>query len=211
EADWLEHARAPGLAQFVTLAAAGALAGGVLIFKQNVGLFVCAAVLLLAGGSAWSHSDRGHRAGPQLTKLPKLSELSRPLAVLAGIVAAVVPAAAYLATKSALGPMLDHFRRHAVAYEEAKGIALPPPTALLASSLAAIFVVAIGLVLHRTARRLVPLFSATVMLAVLMVIAVGDTGPSGFLYRSLVAQVYYLPIYTSLAGATWVAAEYMKG
>src|SRR5262249_25211817 len=125
----LDQALAAGPGQLVTLAAAGALAGGVFIFKQNVGLFVCAAVALSACGSAWSDSDRdvGPSPGPKLSRFPKLAKLSRLVAVLAGIVVVIAPAAVYLGTKSALGPMLDHFRRHAVAYEEAKGIALPPP------------------------------------------------------------------------------------
>src|SRR5262249_58429141 len=142
-----------------------------------------AAGVLSAACSAWSdsHPATGHSASSQLPRLPNLSEL---LGVIAGIGIAVVPAAVYLATRSALRPMLDHFRRHAVAYEEAKGIALPPPTALLVSGLAAIGVVLIGLILHRVGRRLVPPFCALVILLFLVVIAAGERGPSGPLYRS---------------------------
>jgi hypothetical protein len=137
--------------------------------------------------------------------------VTRGLAALAGIAVVTCSAAVYLASRSALLPMLVHFRRHAVAYEEAKGIALPPPSALVASSLAAVAVVAIGVIIQRRAPRLIPRLIAVVMFLMLLIIAIGDHGPTGQLYRSIAAQVYYLPVYAAVAGAVLVLAEYTRG
>src|SRR5262249_12076324 len=48
-------------------------------------------------------------------------------------------------------------------------------------------------------------------LLLLAAIAIGDRGPFAFLYRSLAAQIYYLPIYAALAGGCWAVAEYTRG
>jgi hypothetical protein len=194
----------PRRIRFAMLAAAGAFAAGVFIFKQNVGLFTCAAVVASATCSAWS---RNKNPALGLWK----SAFYRALTVIGGICLILVPAAGYLASKSALLPMLGHFRRHAVAYEEAKGIALPPPTALLVSSLAALAVSVIAVVLLRKARSLIPFFLILVIFLILAIIAIGDRGPLAQLYRSLTAQIYYLPIYAALAGAIWAFAEYVRG
>jgi hypothetical protein len=186
------------------LVAAGALAGAVFLFKQNVGVFACAAVVASAACSAWSQT---HQASTGAWK----NAFSRALAVTAGIAIILIPAAGYLASKSALLPMLEHFRRHAVAYEEAKGIALPAPAALLVSSLAVMAVAAIGIIVFRSARRLIPHFTILITILLLVIIAIGDRGPSAQLYRSLAAQVYYLPLYAVLAGVIWAVVEYVRG
>src|SRR5262249_44974972 len=155
--------------EVLLVAAAGALAGGVLVFKHNVGVFVCGAVVLGAAAAAWSRRDLRENALVPPAATPerpgplnpsKLSTHSRCFAVLAGIAVVVGSGALYLSSNSALGPMLDHFLRHAVAYEEAKGIALPRPSMLLASTVAAIAVAAISLVMLKNSRRLIPGFLA---------------------------------------------------
>jgi len=193
-----------GRIRLALLVTAGALAGGVFIFKQNVGVFACAAVVGSAACSAWSRTNSASNGSWK-------NALLRALAVAAGIALVLVPAAGYLASKSALLPMLEHFRRHAIAYEEAKGIALPAPSALLVSSLAAVVVAATGVLVFRNARRLISYFSVLTIILLLVIIAIGDRGPSSQLYRSLAAQVYYLPIYTALAGVIWVVVEYFWG
>jgi hypothetical protein len=193
-----------GRTRWVLLVAAGGLAGGVFIFKQNVGLFACGAVVGVAACSAWSQPNRA-------TKGSWRSAFSRALEVAAGIALVIIPAAGYLASTSALMPMLEHFRRHAVAYEEAKGIALPAPSMLMVSSVAALVVAAIGVLAFRNARRLIPYFLVLVTLLLLGVVAIGDSGPSAQLYRSLAAQVYYLPIYSVLGGVIWAVVEYFRG
>jgi hypothetical protein len=199
-----DKAARSGRIRLALLVAAGALAGCVFIFKQNVGLFTSAAVTVSAAWSAWGQSESW--AGGSWKRAA-----SRGLAVIGGISVILIPATGYLASKSALLPMLAHFGRHAVAYEEAKGIALPPPTTLLVSSLAALIVVAIGVVLVQKARRLIPYFSIVVIFLLLVAIAIGDRGASSPFYRSLAAQVYYLPIYAVAAGSVWAFAEYIRG
>jgi hypothetical protein len=193
-----------GVSRSALLGAAGMLGGAVLLFKQNVGVFACVAIVLTAAAWAWlvQDSNSSGRASPVV---------SSALAVLAGIAMVAGPAAIYLARRSALAPMLDHFRRHAVAYEEAKGIALPAPSALAASGLASVVVAAIGLLLFKKARRMIPSYSGLVSLLLLVAITIGDRGPSGGFYRSLAAQVYYLPIYATLAGAIWIVVVCLKG
>jgi hypothetical protein len=193
-----------GSVRLALLVAAGALAGSVFIFKQNVGLFACAAVVVSAACSAWGQTNSSSRGS-------RKHALSWALAVTAGIAIVLIPAAGYLASKSALLPMLEHFRRHAVAYEEAKGIALPAPSMLLVSSVAALVVAASGVLAFRNAPRLIPYFLVLVTLLLLVVVAIGDSGPSAQLYRSLAAQVYYLPIYSVLAGVIWAVVEYFRG
>jgi len=193
-----------GSVRLALLVAAGALAGAVFVFKQNVGPFACAAVVASAACSAWGQTNSSSRGS-------RKDALARALAVTAGIAIVLIPAAGYLASKSALLPMLEHFRRHAVAYEEAKGIALPAPSMLLVSSVAALVVASICNLAFRSARRLIPYFLVLVTFMLLVVVAIGDSGPSAQLYRSLAAQVYYLPIYSVLAGVIWAVAEYFKG
>jgi hypothetical protein len=186
------------------LGGAGMLGGAVLLFKQNVGVFACAAIVLTAAGWALLRKGWGVSGAAKLA-------VARMLAVLAGILLVVAPAAGYLASRSALVPMLRHFRRHAVAYEEAKGIALPPPSSLAVSSLVAVAAIAIGVIVFKKARQLVPGYAGLVTVVLLMVVGIGDRAPSGLLYRSLAAQIYYLPIYAALAGGVWVVTLYLKG
>jgi hypothetical protein len=193
------------------LGIAGMLGAGVILFKQNVGIFACAAIVFTAAGWAWSRKESWAWSRKESGATGRAMAVSRTMAVLGGILLAGVPAAIYLASRSALVPMLYHFRRHAVAYQEAKGIALPTPSTLVASGIAAIAVVGIGVLIFKKAGRLIPSYSGLVAVVLLIVIAIGDRGPSGLLYRSLAAQVYYLPIYAALAGGIWVLALYLRG
>src|SRR5262252_5386423 len=74
-----------GSVRLALLVAAGALAGSVFIFKQNVGLFACAAVVASAACSAWGQPNSSSPGA-------RHHALSRALAVTAGIAIVLIPA-----------------------------------------------------------------------------------------------------------------------
>lgn len=176
----------------------GALAGLTFIFKQNVGIFTLVAA---AASAAYAVMTGSKERSPDRRSARLLQYIA---AVGAGFTLAVAPMLAYLAARSALGPMISHFSRHAAEYGEAKGIALPSPLLLVPSALVAGFLVALGWVirLKKPAAATGLVIGGCVALAV--VVSAGDSGPTALLYKSFLAQVFYLPVY--LGGAALVQA-----
>lgn len=176
----------------------GALAGLTFIFKQNVGIFT---LLAAATSVAYAVMTGSKEQSPDRRSARILQYIA---AVGAGFTLAVAPMLAYLAARSALGPMISHFSRHAAEYGEAKGIALPSPLLLVPSALVAGFLVALGWVirLKKPAAATGLVVGGCVALAV--VVLAGDSGPTALLYRSLLAHAFYLPVY--LGGAALLRA-----
>jgi hypothetical protein len=192
-----ESATPKGARIWFTLA--GALAAGVFLFKHNVGIFVLIAAM--ASAIAYQSIDESrHRREPSI----RARLVALGFAVVAG--AAFV----YLATCHALSPMLAHFVHHASAYGEAKGIALPHPALLLAFALTAGALVAAGFMLTRAAPAILPAYVVAVFVLLLIVVAVGDRGPVSWLFRSMLANVYYLAIYFAAAGMIWSVILYRR-
>jgi hypothetical protein len=175
----------------IWLMAAGSFAGLVFIFKQNVGVFAFAATCGAAIISPWP---------PGLTIDSVIVAIKRCLVVVVGFSAPAAAMCLYLFAHSAFTPMLSHFLHHAVAYEEAKGIALPDPSVLLMSLTIAAVVAAIIIPIYRTSRQ-----SKFICLGLIFVTLLGfvvwasdnSYAPAAALYRSLIAEVYYLPIYAA--------------
>lgn len=182
------------------LVAAGALAAFTFLFKQNVGVFTLAA----AGASVVCAGLLTPSTKEGLSR--HVQSVWNVLAVTAGFVLAVAPALLYLASNSALGEMVSHFTRHAAEYGEAKGIALPSPLLLLPFGLVAgIFIIVIVRLIGRRAVKAVRWVTVGGCVALLFVIVWGESPPTAFLYRSVVAQAFYLPAYVAFAGLTWFA------
>jgi hypothetical protein len=68
-----------------------------------------------------------------------------------------------------------------------------------------------SVLLGRMAPRVLHWYLAAVFVLLLAVVAVGDAVPAGAIFRSMVANVYYLPIYFVTAGAVWAAVLYRRG
>ncbi|HEU4389407.1 MAG TPA: glycosyltransferase family 39 protein [Blastocatellia bacterium] len=168
------------------LVIAGGLAGLVLVFKQNVGVFAlvatCITALLL-------------RPVPDERRVSRISAALTPLLLLivgfAGVVGLMF---LYLAIKSGLGPMLSHFARHATAYSEERGIPLPRASLLLASATAFLAAATGALLIVRVKARGLSLYFGAVSILFAVVVMLGDSGVTERLYRSLVATIYYLPL-----------------
>jgi hypothetical protein len=187
-----------GRNRIIWLMAAGSLAGLVFIFKQNVGVFAFLAACGAAVISPWP-SD--------LTIDSVTGAIKRCVVVVLGFGIPVAAMCLYLLAHSAFTRMLSHFLHHAVAYEEAKGIALPDPSVLLMSLAVAAVFAAIVIAIYRTSQQ-----SAAICLGLILVILLGfvlwssdnSYGPAADLYRSLIAEVYYLPIYVVAAAVVLI-------
>jgi hypothetical protein len=68
-----------------------------------------------------------------------------------------------------------------------------------------------GVLLGRMAPRVLHWYLAAVFVLLLAAVAVGDAVPAGAIFRSMAANVYYLPIYFVAAGAVWAAVLYRRG
>ncbi|HUK91524.1 MAG TPA: glycosyltransferase family 39 protein [Blastocatellia bacterium] len=180
-----------GRGQGAWLAGAGALAGAVLIFKQNVGVFAFGAAAGSAVVAGWPFR---WAAGFIVLAIKRLAF------VVAGFAVPVAGLCLYLGMHHAFTTMLSHFSRHAVAYEEAKGIALPGPSVLLSSLVLAAAAAGIAIGIARVSRRWSSVFlgGAFAALAAFSIAACDKTGVVATLYQSLVAEVYYLPIFASV-------------
>jgi hypothetical protein len=179
----------------------GLMAGGVFVFKHNVGVFVLLAVIGSAAACAKSNAGRNWKA----------FLIREGLAILGFLIVAGA-ACLFLAVRHALLPMLAHFVHHASVYGEAKGIALPPPRVLLPFIVAAALLWAAGVLLGKMAPRARRLYLVAAFVLLLAVVAVGDAAAyGGAIFHSMVANVYYLPIYFTAAGAIWAVILYRRG
>ncbi|HWX42905.1 MAG TPA: glycosyltransferase family 39 protein [Blastocatellia bacterium] len=177
----------------------GLMAGGVFVFKHNVGVFVLLA--LIGSAAACANSNHGRNWKALL--------IGEGLAILGFLIVAGA-ACLFLSARHALLPMLAHFVHHASVYGEAKGIALPPPRVLLPFIVAAALLWAAGVVFTRMAPGAKHLYLVGALVLLLAVVIVGDAAPGGAIFRSMVANVYYLPIYFTAAGAIWAVILYRR-
>jgi hypothetical protein len=183
----------PGRGRTVWLTATGLFVGLVFIFKQNVGVFLLAAGCISVLGF---EKTAGSRAAAVVTAS------KRALLVATGFAVPVGAMSTYLASHRAFVPMISHFFRHAAAYEEAKGIALPEPSVLLVSLAIGLIIAGIAFGIDRIYPRSAAAWLA-LALGALMAIVLWNGGKGGrgdAIYQSLVAEVYYLPIYAAIAG-----------
>src|SRR5262249_39143248 len=154
----------------------GVMAGGVFIFKQNVGVFALLAVIGSAAASANAGLARGRKGYFTRTGLAAL-----------GFIIVAGAAFGLLAARHALMPMLAHFVHHASVYAEAKGIALPPPRMLLPFIVTAVALAAAGILIARMAPRVLHLYVAAALVLLIAVVVMGDSGPGSGLLRSIIA------------------------
>ena len=168
------------------LLAGGLSAGGVFLFKHNVGVYVAGGGLIALALREWAVGGYGGR-GELIRGLVK-----RAAIYLIGFVIVFTLMAGYLYWQHALGAMVEHFRHHAAAYSESRAIGLPSIKQLWLIALALLLTVAGALILARRAPHLLAVYItiATLLMATLVL------WPSrAFRFKqSATAAVAYLPL-----------------
>jgi hypothetical protein len=164
----------------------GLAAGGVLLFKHNVGLFVfiCAAIAV---------TIRECATGESRSRKMFFSGLAKRLGIMAiGFGAVALSLAAYLYSRHALGAMVEHFLHHASAYSESRSIGLPPVKQLWPMVAATLAGIAGAVIALRFAPRLLIPFLG--LIAILLAGLILVPNRAFLIKQSATATVGYLPV-----------------
>ena len=181
------------------LVLAGLMAGIVLVFKHNVGVFTLAAAC--AGAALVRPSNGGNYT--LRSEIP--ARLKWVSAVILGFLLIAGPMCIYLALNRAFIPMVSHFASHATAYTDAKSAPLPAPSVLLIATLIiGIIFIGVYLLSKRAPRAAYYIFfSAFMIISVLILFC--DRGICNKTTQSFEAQVYYLPVTLCVISLAWLA------
>jgi len=176
----------------------GLAAGGVLLFKHNVGVFVMGCGLIALALREWTigaYRTRGEMAR---------GLVQRAAIYLIGFGAVVAAMAVYLYSQHALGAMVEHFRHHAAAYSESRAIGLPSPKQLWPLALGMVVAFIGAVIIIKRAPRFLAAF--VTLMTLLMAALILWPGRAFIFKQAATAVVAYLPpalFALAVAAALW--------
>jgi hypothetical protein len=167
--------------------ACGLAIGVVLIFKYNVG------ILLLGGATAGIVFRELVGVGSDASFSRCLGFAVRRSAILwGGFGLAIVGLIGYMASRGALGAMVNHFLSHAAEYSDARAVSLPHPKQLAPVTAGLLVSVTLGWLVLRKAPRFLGAFAVLVLLSGCTALVV--PGRAYLLKVSAAAAVAYFPL-----------------